>query len=161
MPSHEITCYTPRHRIPYHVLGLYERARRSCIARHSFTCSPTSSPLSLSFSLSIDRSPIYCSLQILTVLLSIGKEGDGNVFPLYLAVLSLRATQIFPSLRIHYIFFLLSSFLFLFKRRDWILLYSFFSFLKLGYVLSLSIDHIESIHSISVHWSLRFIHSTR
>lgn len=51
MPSHEITCYTPRHRIPYHVLGLYERARRSCIARHSFTCSPTSSPLSLFLSL--------------------------------------------------------------------------------------------------------------
>lgn len=80
MPSHEITCYTPRHRIPYHVLGLYERARRSCIARHSFTCSPTSSPLSLSFSLSIDRSPIYCSLQILTVLLSIGGRGGGTSF---------------------------------------------------------------------------------
>lgn len=55
MPSHEITCYTPRHRIPYHVLGLYERAQRSCIARHSFTCSPTSSP-PLSLFLSLYRS---------------------------------------------------------------------------------------------------------
>lgn len=161
MPSHEITCYTPRHRIPYHVLGLYERARRSCIARHSFTCSPTSSPpLSLFLSL-------YRSISDLLFLANSNRpsihrrEGRRDVFPLYLAVLSLRATQIFPSLRIHYIFSLLSSFLFFFKRRDWILLYSFFSFLKLGYVLSLSVDHIESIHSISVHWSLRFIHSTR
>lgn len=143
MPSHEITCYTPRHRIPYHVLGLYERARRSCIARHSFTCSPTSSPLSLFLSL-------YRSISDLLFLANSNRpsihrrEGRRDVFPLYLAVLSLRATQIFPSLRIHYIFSLLSSFLFFLQRSlDWILLYSFFFFFETW------------LRSLSLGWSHR------
>lgn len=69
MPSHEITHYTPRHDIPYHVLGLYERARSIPVilhrkeelgSRHSFTCSATS-PFSANPPL------IYCSLETLTV----------------------------------------------------------------------------------------------
>lgn len=134
-----------------------ERSDRASRVIHSPVHPPR--PPSLSFSLSIDRSPIYCSLQILTVLLSIGEEGDGNVFPLYLAVLSLRATQIFPSLRIHYIFSLLSSFLFFLQRSlDWILLYSFFFFFE-TWLCSLSLGWSHRVDTFDLCSLIATFHS--